>query len=164
MIGDRRRLSGTIADHRGRSPIIGDNPRSSQTSASAMIGDEMRHMKTRLKNALNQCNKNPKEMWKTINKLTNKKSKTAKITELKVNGESITKPDSIADALNTHFNDINPYLASNLPDSNTIPENYISLVIQALNLVKFCQLISIEYFQCPKHPKLQDMIEYLPNC
>ena len=40
-------------------------------------------------NALNQCNKNPKEMWKTINKLTNKKSKTTKITELKVNGESI---------------------------------------------------------------------------
>ena len=38
------------------------------------------------KNALNQCNKNPKEMWKTINKLTNKKSKTTKITELKVNG------------------------------------------------------------------------------
>ena len=38
------------------------------------------------KNALNQCNKNPKEMWKTINKLTSKKSKTTKITELKVNG------------------------------------------------------------------------------
>ena len=65
-------------------------------------------------------------MWKIINKLTDKKSKTTKITELKVNGESITKQDSIADALNTYFNEIGPYLASNLPDSNTIPENYIS--------------------------------------
>ena len=40
--------------------------------------------------------------------------------------ESITKPDSITDALNTCFNEIGPYLASNLPDSNTIPQNYIS--------------------------------------
>ena len=77
-------------------------------------------------NALNQCNKNPKEMWKTINKLTNKKSQNTKITELKVSGESITKPDFIADALKTYFNEIGPYSASNLPDSNTTSENYIS--------------------------------------
>ena len=33
-------------------------------------------------NAINQCNNDPKSMWKTINQLTNKKSETTKINEL----------------------------------------------------------------------------------
>ena len=50
-------------------------------------------------------------MWKTI-KLTNKNSETTKINELNVEGESITKSDSIADALNTYFNDSGSDLAA----------------------------------------------------
>ncbi len=33
-------------------------------------------------NTLNECENNPKEMWKTINKLTNKNSKTTLISEI----------------------------------------------------------------------------------
>ena len=64
-------------------------------------------------------------MWKTINKLTNKNSKTTKINELNVKGVSITNSDSIADALNTYFNDIGSDLADNLPESHIAPETYI---------------------------------------
>ena len=54
-------------------------------------------------------------MWKTINKLTNKNSKTTKINELNVKGVSITNSDSIADALNTYFNDIGSDLLTTYP-------------------------------------------------
>ena len=78
-----------------------------------------------------------------------KKSKTTKITELKVNGESITKQDSFADALNTYFNEtylVLTWLVTYL--IATPPLNITSVhVIQALNLVKFCHWMSIEYFQ-----------------
>jgi ABC-type transporter Mla subunit MlaD len=33
-------------------------------------------------NALNDCGNNPKKIWKTINKLTNKQSKTTLISEI----------------------------------------------------------------------------------
>ena len=76
-----------------------------------------------------------------------KTSKTTKITELKVDGKSITKPDSIADALNTYFNELVltwlvTYLIATRPLKITSAH-----VIQALNLVKFCHRMSIEYFQ-----------------
>ena len=44
-------------------------------------------------NTLNDCDNNPKKMWKTINKLTNKQPKTTVI---------LTKKHEIADALNSH--------------------------------------------------------------
>ncbi|CAB4022521.1 Hypothetical predicted protein [Paramuricea clavata] len=48
-------------------------------------------------NAINQCNKDSKSMWKTINQLTNKKSKTAKINELIIDQKVTTNPDEIAE-------------------------------------------------------------------
>lgn len=76
--------------------------------------------------ALNQCNKNPRDMWKTISKLTNKKSKTTKITELIVNEASITDPAAVSDALNTYFSDIGPLLANQLHEGNVTPDSYIA--------------------------------------
>ena len=65
-------------------------------------------------------------MWKTINKLTNKNSRTTNINELNVKRMSITNSDSIADALNTYFNDIGSDLADNLPESHIAPAAYIT--------------------------------------
>ena len=77
------------------------------------------------KNTLSQCKNNPKEMWKTIDKLTNKNSKTTNINELNIKGVSITNSDSIVDALNTYFN-IGSDLADKLPESHIAPETYIT--------------------------------------
>jgi hypothetical protein len=43
-------------------------------------------------------------MWKTINQLTNKKSKTTNINELVIDKNIIKKPDQIEDAMNNYFN------------------------------------------------------------
>ena len=41
-------------------------------------------------------------MWKTINKLTNKQSKTTVISEIRNDNQNLTKKHEIADALNSH--------------------------------------------------------------
>ena len=43
---------------------------------------------------------NPEEMWNTVNKLINKNSKTTNVTELKINDQTISKPQDIAEAFN----------------------------------------------------------------
>lgn len=77
-------------------------------------------------NTLNNCGKNSKEMWKTINKLTNKNSKTTIITEVKNDGQSITDGPSIANTFNTYFNEVGPDLARDLAPSSMLTESYMS--------------------------------------
>ena len=64
-------------------------------------------------------------MWKTINKLTNKKSKTTIITEVKQESQSVTDDSSIANTLNTYFNEIGTNLANNMEQSTSAPESYL---------------------------------------
>ena len=65
-------------------------------------------------------------MWKTINQLTNKKSKTTNINELINNEPVVTEPEKIvADSLNTYFNEIGTVLAKDLPKSNSSFERYV---------------------------------------
>ena len=75
--------------------------------------------------ALNQCKKDPKAMWKTINQLTTKKSKTTNINELVIDQKVITEPEKIADSLNTYFNEIGSVLAKDLPKGDNSFEKYI---------------------------------------
>jgi hypothetical protein len=65
-------------------------------------------------NTINNCDNKPKQMWKTINKLTNKNSKTTIITEVKHESQSVTDVSSITNAFNTYFNEIGINLASNI--------------------------------------------------
>jgi uncharacterized membrane protein YgaE (UPF0421/DUF939 family) len=46
-------------------------------------------------NTLNDCKNNPKKMWKTINKLTNKKSKATLISEIRNDNQNLTKKHEI---------------------------------------------------------------------
>ena len=64
-------------------------------------------------------------MWKTINQLTIKKSKTANINELVIDQKVITEPEKIADSLNTYFNEIGSVLAKDLPKGDNSFEKYI---------------------------------------
>ncbi len=73
--------------------------------------------------AINQCNEDPKSMWKTINQLKNKKSKTTKINELIIDQKVATNPDEIAGGLNKYFNDIYIYIGTVLADNLPIGEN-----------------------------------------
>ena len=66
-------------------------------------------------NTLNGCDNNPKKMWKTINKLTNKQSKTTLISEIRNDNQNLTKKHEIADALNSHFNEVASRLVKNMP-------------------------------------------------
>ena len=64
-------------------------------------------------------------MWKTINKITNKKSKTTSITKIVVDDEIIEEPEVIANTFNNYFNDVGTILAQKLPESTKNPESYI---------------------------------------
>ena len=66
---------------------------------------------------------NPQEMWKTINKLINKKSKTTTISEIKTENGSFTDPKKITNVLNEYFCNIGYNLAQNL-------EKYISSTLE----------------------------------
>ena len=69
------------------------------------------------KKTLNDCDNNSKKMWKTINKLTNKQSKTTVISEIRNDNQNLTKKHEIADALNSHFNEVASRLVNNMPQS-----------------------------------------------
>ena len=77
------------------------------------------------KNKLNSCERNPKEMWKTINRLTNKTSRTTNITEINQSGKRITDDHRIANTLNEYFSEVGPQLAANLSQSLKSPESYL---------------------------------------
>ena len=78
-------------------------------------------------NALNNTKKNPKEMWKMVNKLTNKQSKTTNITNVITDDKIIEEPRVITNTFNTFFNEIRVNLAEGLPESATTPESCITL-------------------------------------
>ena len=68
---------------------------------------------------------NPQEMWKTINKLINKKSKTTTISEIKTENGSFTDPKEITNILNEYFCNIGYNLAQNLESTSVQPSSYV---------------------------------------
>ena len=82
-------------------------------------------------------------MWKTINQLTNKKSKTTNINELVIDQKVITEPEEIAGRfLNFYFNEIGSVLAKDLSKGDNPFEKYIVPVEKKLKLIDFLQLKS----------------------
>ena len=75
---------------------------------------------------INSTAKNPKEMWMTLNKLTNKKSKTTSITKIAVEDEISDEPESISNTFNKFFNEIGVNLAEGMADSVKKPESYMT--------------------------------------
>ena len=77
-------------------------------------------LNTRLKKSyftdkIHSCEGNIKETWTTINKLINKRSKTTNITSLRVDDETITKPDLIAESMNKYFCSVGEQLSKKIP-------------------------------------------------
>ena len=98
-------------------------------------------------NTLNDCENNLKKMWKTINKLTNKKSKTTLISEIQHNNQNFAKRDEITNVLNSHFNEVGTNLAKDMPQSSRMPESYLTFSntefnIQNVSVTKVYKLLS----------------------
>ena len=96
----------------------------SRNALNKLIKDTKRNYYT---GALNDAKNNPKNMWDTINKLTNKKSKTTMITKLNLSNENVTEnPNEIAHTFNTYFNTIGEKLANELPSTTETSESYVT--------------------------------------
>lgn len=76
-------------------------------------------------NELNRNDESLKEMWNTINKLTNKNSKTTNITEVLYDGQILTELSLIANSFNNYFNEIGPSLADELSMRSALSEYFI---------------------------------------
>ncbi|CAB3998994.1 Hypothetical predicted protein [Paramuricea clavata] len=75
---------------------------------------------------LNDMKNNPKNTWNTINKLTNKKSKTTTITKLNISNDVTEDPNKISHTFNTYFKTIGENLANEIPDATDVPESYVT--------------------------------------
>ena len=62
--------------------------------------------------------KNPKDCWKCINELLNRKQKTTVINQLKIEEHIVTHPDKIAYEFNKYFCKTWPKLAGTIPTNN----------------------------------------------
>ena len=84
------------------------------------IWNKANALNTRLKKSyftdkIHSCEGNIKETWTTINKLINKRSKTTNITSLRVDDETISKPDLIAESMNKYFCSVGEQLCKKIP-------------------------------------------------
>ena len=79
-------------------------------------------------NAFNDCESNPKEMWRKISDLTNKRAKTTNISEIAEEGVILTDPTEIANSFNKFFCKIGPNLSDKPPNSNYAPESYVKSI------------------------------------
>ena len=69
--------------------------------------------------------KNPKEIWKTINNLMNRKDSKSTINEMTFDNKKVSDPEEIANRLNEHFASVGTRLASKLPEDSKHFEDYI---------------------------------------
>ncbi|CAB4003372.1 Hypothetical predicted protein [Paramuricea clavata] len=113
---------------------------SNHKKARNQLNSLIKSTKAKYYEALNQCRKDPKTMWKTINQLTNTKSKTTNINELIINQEIVTQPEKIADSLNTYFNEIGTVLAKDLPKGNNSFETYVVPTDKSFEINRFSSI------------------------
>ena len=96
----------------------------SRNALNKLVKDTKRNYYT---SALNNAKNKPKNMWDTINKLTNKKSKTTTITKHNISNENVTEnPNEIAHTFSSYFNTIRENLANELPVTTKTSESYVT--------------------------------------
>ena len=79
---------------------------------------------------INNNSNNPKQLWKSVNLIRGKGSKTNNITSLKVEEEIITGDKNIAEALNSFFVNVDPSLSNKLPESQNNYADYLQYSTQ----------------------------------
>ena len=93
------------------------------------VNSEIRKKKScYFREKLEECNRNdPKNTWKLINSLTGRRNISNPIKEIKINGQTITNNEDIAEAFNDFFINIGPKLAS---DETRISPNNVSTYLK----------------------------------
>ena len=73
---------------------------------------------------------NTKQMWKNINHLINKKSKSTNILSLQIDDQVVIESSSMSNLFNEYFTDIGPTLSSQIPETNVSFEMYMKFSAQ----------------------------------
>ena len=135
----RNRKSPWITTER-RELITGRNrlKRQATLTKQPSIWDEYKKVRNRINNEIktekanyykskiSQNTGDPKEIWRTINKLTYREyTSNSSVSELKSGNKSFTKPDEICETLNEHFTSVGPNLASTMATGSTSFDSYI---------------------------------------
>ena len=74
---------------------------------------------------INNNSNDPKQLWKGVNLIRGKGSKTTNITSLEVEEETVTGDENIAEALNSFFVNMGPSLSKELPESQSNYADYL---------------------------------------
>jgi hypothetical protein len=122
-------------------------------------------------NTLNDCENNPKKMWKTINKLTNKQSKQLLYPKSGTIIKIWLKKHKIADALNSHFNEVvyPAWLKTCHRTQGRLSHTYLyrpdtQFTIQNVTLTKVYKLLStIKTSKSAGHDRILNFWEVLLN-
>ena len=70
-------------------------------------------------------NQNPKQLWKSVNLIRGKGSKKTNVSSLRIEDETITGDENIAEAFNSFFIDVGPSLAKDLPECEKSHVDYM---------------------------------------
>ena len=79
---------------------------------------------------INNNSNDPKQLWKGVNLIRGKGSKTTNITSLEVEKETVTGDKNIAEALNSFFVNVGPSLSKELPESQNTYADYLQYSTQ----------------------------------
>ena len=74
---------------------------------------------------INNNSNNPKQLWKSVNLIRGKGSKTTNVSTLKIDEETITGDKNIAEAFNSFFVSVGPSLSESLPESQKSYSDYV---------------------------------------
>ena len=118
-------------------------------------------IKTAKSNYHQRNENNPKVMWKEINQLIGKKSKTTCISLLKLDDNTVvTDDENIAHTLNNYFVGVGPNLSSLLPNSNAKVSDYVVKGNKSFNFTEisydkvYSMLLNIKKSKSPGSDKI----------
>ena len=87
-------------------------------------------------NKFSKSDGDPRKTWQVINELTSRKTGRSSVTELSLNGVSITNSTALSNAFNDHFSTIGSKLVSEIPYNNgSSLQEYISGLSERFQLV-----------------------------
>ena len=90
----------------------------------------IKYTKRHFQRTINNNSNDLKQLWKGVNLIRGKRSKTNNITSLEVQEEIITGDKNIAEALNSFFVNMDPSLSKELPESQNNYADYLQYSTQ----------------------------------
>ncbi|MCP4054789.1 MAG: hypothetical protein GY739_17445 [Mesoflavibacter sp.] len=124
--------------------------------------EKINYFKQQFKNTYNK----PKQMWKIINKITNKSPPSNNdIDCIKINNTLITDKKEIAENMNTFFSNIGNKLANNITTNDSDQEQYINNIPESQATFKFSMVTAESIKKIAKNlqPKMSAGPDNIPS-